>query len=501
MKLLAAVLMTLLALGTGRAATISDETSSKNQVFIKGATPHVRFFDSDGSGNYDLTVNGGVMRVEGLTTNEFFNIPPTGTLGVELTPPVLTSATPASGGSLVDGTYFFVVVATDGGTGETDVSNEASCVIANPTSTKCTVVYSPVSMTVTNYRIYKGGAGTENLYKTQTCLSGPCTFNWTTDSGAVSKNAPVVSTAYIAKLTEGGITYIDGSTQVSAGGAGAWVFSGSNILSAATGNVGIFDGVTSFSPASKLNLVGNGINTTELVDSYGFGFFSDIAIRHADGSFASPAAASGVASMIGRFGVRSYDGSSFPASDTGFIQWRNTQPHTGSALGNRLDFATTLNNTTSPTIWMTLGNDGAITATGSTFTFGNTGSTTMTLVGTAGSTAFNVGNGTSGEAAILTVNSGSAATSRFDLERGSGTDRLRIDINGSAATFSWTGTNLTFEDNLASIYAEIKSTALSGETNLVLIWFDGSTTRLRTVNVGSASSCGSGQRCLTVPNS
>lgn len=481
-------------------STATDQSSSKNEIMAKGQTPHVRFFDDDGTGNYDLKVNGGVMRVEGLSGNPFFNLPPTGTVGIELTPPFLTSVTPASGGSLVDGTYFFVVVATDGGTGESNVSNEASCVIANPTTTKCTVVYSPVSMVVTNYRIYKGTTGAENLYKTQTCTSGPCTFDWTSDSGAVSKTVPVASTAYFAKLTANGIVFIDGSSQSTAGGAGAWAFSGANILSAATGNVGIFDGVTPFSPVGKLSLVGDGINTTEVIDSYGFSFFSDVVIRHADGSFASPAAASGVSAMIGRFGVRSYDGSSFPASDTGYIQWRNTQPHSGTALGNRLDFATTLNNTTTPTIWMTLGNDGSLTALGSTFTFGNTGSTTVSLVGTSGTTAFDLGNGTSGEAAILTVNSGSASTSRFDLERGSGTDRFRIDVAGSAATFSWTGTNLTFEDNLSNIYAEIKSTALSGETNLVLIWFDGATTRLRTVVVGGNNSCGSGQRCLTVPN-
>jgi hypothetical protein len=357
-KLPLAALFVALMFGAALGATATDQTSSKNEVMAKGATPHIRFIDDDGTGNYDLTVDGGITRLNGLSGNAFFNLPPTGTLGIELTPPTMTSATPASGGSLTNGTYFFEVVATDGGSGETNVSNELTCTIVTPTTTKCTIVYTPVSMVVTNYRIYKGSSiGAENLYKTQTCTSGPCTFNWTSDSGAVSKVAPKVSSAYVAKLTQSGLVFIDGSSESTAGGASTWAFSGANILSAATGKVGIFDGLTAFTPAGKLGVVVSGGDAYVSVDAYGFARIPGVTLRKAEGTFASPTA-TGISQVLGKFGIRPFDGVSFPTNEAAFIQWTSTEAHTVGALGSRFEVAVTQNGQTVPTVGLTIDNDG-----------------------------------------------------------------------------------------------------------------------------------------------
>jgi hypothetical protein len=234
-------------------ATASDVTSSKNELLAKGSSPHVRFVDDSGD-DYQTTVNGGVFRVTNLDASTFLNVPPTGVFGIELSVPTTLVATPFTvGGSLADGSYFFVVTALDG-SGETTASNEAQCTVSGGGgSGRCDLTWTAVAPPASSYRIYMGtGTTLENHYATAVVAS----YSATTSPLATPGTPPEATTAYFVKLASDGIHFADGSIQLTASGAGAWQFNVLNILNANTGNVGISSGGGIFTPDALLTVLG-----------------------------------------------------------------------------------------------------------------------------------------------------------------------------------------------------------------------------------------------------
>jgi hypothetical protein len=238
-------------------ATASDVTSSKNELLMKGASPHLRFVNDNGN-DYSLTVIGdsirSIMRVNDLDGDAFFNVPPTGTIGIELNAPTSVMATPAAGGSLTfPTTYFFVVTALDG-FGETVASSEVTC-LTTALNRTCQVSWTAVAPPAQSYRVYMGtGSTLENSY--DDVLVGT-TYNATTDPLPNPGTPPAATTAYFIRMAPDGIHYSDGSVQSSAGGAAAWQIppTTTNIVSAQSGNVGIGPG-TVFVPDAKLTVLG-----------------------------------------------------------------------------------------------------------------------------------------------------------------------------------------------------------------------------------------------------
>jgi hypothetical protein len=253
-KFLAAIVAFLYFGGVGLGATATDVTSSKNELLAKGASPHVRFVDDDGD-DYSLTIDGNVMRVNDLNGNAFFNVPPTGTIGIELNAPTSVAVTPfLVGGSLVDGDYFFVITALDG-FGETVASSEVQCTISGGGGNgRCDVSWGAVSPPAQSYNVYMGtGSELEDHFDNTVGI----TFSATTSPLSTPGTPPDATTAYFIRLAPDGIHYSDGSVQSSAGGAAAWQVppSTNNILNAEAGNVGIKDG-SIFVPDAKLTVFG-----------------------------------------------------------------------------------------------------------------------------------------------------------------------------------------------------------------------------------------------------
>lgn len=252
-KFLSTVAVLLLLGGIGQGAVVTDTPSSKNELLMRGASPHLRFVDDDGN-DYTLTVNGDVMRVENLDANPFFNLPPDGSIGIELNAPTSVMVTPfTTGGSLADGDYFFVVTALDG-FGETIASSEVQCTVSGGGgSGRCDLSWAAVSPPAQTYNVYIGtGAGLESSFDDG--IVGT-TYSATASPLPNSGSPPDATTAYFIRMAPDGIHFSDGSIQSSAGGSAAWQISGSNILSAQTGNVGIGTGAV-FTPDAKLTVLG-----------------------------------------------------------------------------------------------------------------------------------------------------------------------------------------------------------------------------------------------------
>jgi len=234
------------------APVVVDVPSSKNELIIKGSSPHVKFIDESGTGNFQILVNEKVLKLDSLQLNSFFNVPNDGTFGIELNPPSTITVTPfLAGGSLVDGTYYIKITALDVG-GETVGSAEQTCVISGGGgSGRCYCAWVAVPPPAANYRVYVGTSpGAENKYFS---TGGAIVYNLTTTVGT-SGTPPQASTAYQVKLKNDGIHFPDGSSQLTAAGTGAWQFAPwPNILNTVNGNVGIYDGSV-FTPDAKLTI-------------------------------------------------------------------------------------------------------------------------------------------------------------------------------------------------------------------------------------------------------
>jgi hypothetical protein len=258
----------LLAIATfTMGATATDVTSSKNELLAKGASPHVRYKDDSGD-DYTTTVNGSVFRVANLDGDAFLNVPPTGTIGLELNAPTSVAVTPfTSGGFLADGDYFYVVTALDG-FGETIASSEVQCTISGGGGNgRCDLTWAAVSPPAQTYRVYQGtGATLEDNYADGIVgTSYSATTDPLPDCGpATTCVPPDATTAYFIRLAPDGIHYSDGSVQSSAGGASAWQVppATTNIINAQGGNIGLSNG-SIFVPDAKFTVIGNGIDLND----------------------------------------------------------------------------------------------------------------------------------------------------------------------------------------------------------------------------------------------
>lgn len=255
-KLLALVALICALGGIGEGATVTDQSSSKNELLVKGATPHVRFMDDDATGNYQITVNGGVMKFSGLNTPQLFNFPWNASAGLELREPQGVGVITIAGGTLPVGTYFIVVTALDG-VGETIKSSQVTCatIIGNQT---CRVSWTATPPPAVSYNVYYGT--TTGVY-TKFFNTVGTTFDITADTGTLG-SPPAITTAYQIKLEDDGIHFPDGSVQNTAGASGTWMFNVSHILNSNSGNVGIKNG-TVFTPDAKLTVIGNGIDVND----------------------------------------------------------------------------------------------------------------------------------------------------------------------------------------------------------------------------------------------
>jgi hypothetical protein len=248
-------------------ATGSVVTSSKAELLAKGTSPRTRYLD-DGGDDYTTTVTGGVFRIDNLDGPDFLNVPPTGSIGVELNAPTSLVVTPfLVGGSLANGSYYYVVTALDG-FGETVASNEVLCTISGGGGTgRCDLTWTAVSPPAQTYRVYQGVLPTqEDNYKDGIVVASYSALtNPLPDCGpAPSCVPPTATTAYFIRMAPDGVHFSDGTIQNTAGGSAAWQIPAftSNIVSAQSGNVGIGNG-TSFVPDAKLTVLGNGIDLND----------------------------------------------------------------------------------------------------------------------------------------------------------------------------------------------------------------------------------------------
>lgn len=265
MRKVLAVLTALLFFG-GLAGAADDVTSSKNEVLAKGTSPHVRLFDTDGTGNYGVSVDHGVLQFTEEQAGGLFSAPSDAKLGIAYTPPSnVTAVASNTGGSLATGTYYIVVTAHDGGTGETFASNEVTCVITTGSVGKCVVSWTYVPPPAASYRIYVGtAAGVETHYFTG---SSPYTL---TSTAGTAASPPAANTAFLVYLDNLGLHFADGSSQLTAA-TGAWMSNGANWISAGTGKYGIStDGHAMFTPDGTLTIFGTvaspGLGTFDIND-------------------------------------------------------------------------------------------------------------------------------------------------------------------------------------------------------------------------------------------
>lgn len=234
-------------------ATITDVSSPKSEVFISAAAPRIRMFDTSGDAfTYLLTANEGRFRIDNQGNTTFLNIPSSGTIGIELTTPTSVNVVPISGGSLTASTsYHIVVTARDGTGGETIASTDETCETTGSNRT-CRVTWSAVAAPTTGYRVYMGTAvGSYSSYAT---VTAPTTqYDATSFPLPNAGSPPPVGSAYYARLSSSGVVFADGTVQSTAGGNSAWQISGTNILNLQTGNLGLGTG-SIFTPDAKLTV-------------------------------------------------------------------------------------------------------------------------------------------------------------------------------------------------------------------------------------------------------
>jgi len=102
-----------------------------------------------------------------------------------------------TGGTLVAGTYYYVVTASDG-IGETAKSEEASATVDGSTTTKITISWNGVPGAA-KYRVYGRSSGVQDQYWEVT------TTSFTDDGTAGTAGAPpTITTAYVNKLCSSG---------------------------------------------------------------------------------------------------------------------------------------------------------------------------------------------------------------------------------------------------------------------------------------------------------
>lgn len=126
-------------------------------------------------------------------------------LATEMLAPTGVAATPASGGSLSQGTYYFKIVSSDG-VGTSIGSSEVSCTVNGSSTNRCTLIWDAVAGAA-SYRIYKGATSNgQNLYKTATTNS----YNYDTDSGSTAGTVPTMATAFVNSLKPSGNSWLLG---------------------------------------------------------------------------------------------------------------------------------------------------------------------------------------------------------------------------------------------------------------------------------------------------
>lgn len=451
MKMLTRTLLALLLLGgVGEGSTPTDVTSSKNELLAKGSTPHVRFVDDEATGDYTFTINGGVARLSSEAVNALFNVPDTGTIGVELEAPQNPAATPASGGTLNAGTYFYVVTALDG-FGETIPSDEVSCTTSGtcPGSGNCQCDISWTLGSAQEYRVYQGTAtGQEDNYDDGIVTNS---YSAAADPLPNAGSPPEATSAYSVRLSSDGVHFPDGTVQSTAGAGGAWAVTGSDITSAQSGNVGIGTG-TPFVPDAKLTVLGG----------------LDINDRGAI-----------FASATNNFLVRSnYQTSDDTLWNTGQSSWSLTLGNAGDAV--RIDRA--------PSTAGTPAYANALELTTTDFTV--TMLTGETLKFEDGDGVLTLTNGTN----LVTASAGNQPFYRLDTS----TETMELVIvDSNLQEINTSGTTLDFTD-FTNILFEIRTTAASNSTNISIL--SNASTTPQTVSLDANDSCGSGFRCLRVPN-
>lgn len=242
----------LFSASVGSAQVVTDVSSSKNTSMIFGASPNLFFKDTDNN-DYRLLVDGNVFSLRNIDGLTIFNTPPQSTIGIELPTPSGVTASAVAGGSLASDTaHYFVVTALDS-VGETTASTEAVCTTTTTNKT-CNISWPAVSPTPASYRVY--GSTTSGVYTQYADVLSGTSYSATSFPLPQSGSPPASTTAYSVRLVGTGIRFSDGTLQSTASGAAAWFVppATSNILSAQSGNVGIFDGVTVFPPDAKLTV-------------------------------------------------------------------------------------------------------------------------------------------------------------------------------------------------------------------------------------------------------
>ena len=242
---------------------VQDVTSSKNEVLAKGTSPHVRLFDTDGTGNYGVSVDHGVFQFTEEQVNGLFSAPSDAKLGIAFTPPANLVATASNtGGHLATGTYYIVVTALDGGTGQTFASNEVSCVITTGSVGSCALTWTTAPPPTASYLVYVGTTtGSENVhfpaastsFTLKCSAAGACSGDGTGTSGS----PPAANTAFLVYLDNLGLHFADGSSQLTASAGGAWMANGAHWIStSATGRYGISTDGHVFTPDGTLTVTG-----------------------------------------------------------------------------------------------------------------------------------------------------------------------------------------------------------------------------------------------------
>lgn len=118
-------------------------------------------------------------------------------IGIEMATPSGVTATPAAGGSLVAGTYYFKVVGVDTAGNTSLPSAEASCTVDGVATASCNIAWAVSLYNVSTYRVYKGvGPDAEDRYKSPSGTGGVYySLSWTTDTSATMGSVPTINTA------------------------------------------------------------------------------------------------------------------------------------------------------------------------------------------------------------------------------------------------------------------------------------------------------------------
>jgi len=132
-----------------------------------------------------------------------------GNIDVRMSVPGAASGTPGAGGSIANGTYYYVITSLDGAGGETKKGTQSSGIVVSAGGSGSVSLTWTTIAGAASYKVYR--STTSGTYNTPAYIANPTTNSYTDVAASPSVGAPPLNTtAYVNKLSYSGDSWFLG---------------------------------------------------------------------------------------------------------------------------------------------------------------------------------------------------------------------------------------------------------------------------------------------------